>query len=101
MSALRILSTIPAQPGWVAVFEAGGGPLETRPVISWAVVEGIPGARGPEVCPLLGEATPGQLPALRPLVHGLASHCPPGFLGVCPPGEDPAAWAARARQGPG
>lgn len=99
MSAPRVLSTIPAQPGWRAVIEGADGALGTREVVSWAVVEGVPGARGPEVCPLLRADEPGRLPELRPVVHGLPSHCPPGYLGVCPPGEEPAAWAARLRRG--
>lgn len=103
MAELRVLSTIPAQEGWRCVFrgpEPEREPLRLEPVAGWGVVVGAPGSEGAEVCPLLQVAAPGRLPELRPIVHGLASHCPPGFLGVAAPGEDLGPWIARARGEP-
>lgn len=94
---MRILETIPAQPGWRCAFAVEGpDPLRLVPVAAWAVVEGVPGAGGPEVCPMLEHAEPGRLPELRPVVHGLPTHCPPGYLGLVAPTEPLEPWRARA-----
>jgi len=96
----RILETIPAKPGWHAAYADPGGdgrlPVRFEPVVSWAVVDGIPGAPGPEVCPMVRQVA-GGLPRLVPLVQGAPGGCPAEFLGVSPPGEAPDAWAERAR----
>ena len=84
-----VLRTIPAAPGWHLAWAdpAAEPPVRFVPVAAWAFVEGIPGAKGPEACPVpAGDA--------GPVIRTLASR---EYLGAAAPGERPEDWADRAR----
>lgn len=96
MPGHRIIQTIESKPGYRCAFadaDAADG-LRLLPLACWAVVDGIPGSAGPEVCPMLDLAQ-GGLPSLTPLAAGLPG-VPPGFLGTVGPDDDLGPWRERA-----
>ena len=40
----------------------------------------------------------GRLPEMRPIVHGIPSHCPADYLGLVSPTDDLEPWRVRARE---
>ncbi|MBX3471230.1 MAG: hypothetical protein KF878_30555 [Planctomycetes bacterium] len=91
MNAPRVLRRLPAAPGWHLVYAVAERepPVRFVPVVGWAVVDGAPGAAGPEVCPIpLGPAD------AAPVIKALAGR---DYLGAAAPGEEPGDWADRAR----
>lgn len=88
---MKILRTIPAAPGWHLAWADAtrDPPVRFEPVAAWAFVDGLPGAAGPEACPV--PFGPADAP---PVVRASASR---EYLGAAAPGERPEDWAERAR----
>lgn len=62
-------------------------PVRFVPVAAWAFVDGIPGAKGPEACPVPTGAS-------EPVIRAVVAR---EYLGAAAPGERPEEWADRAR----